>query len=90
MESKYGINSTSLLVFHQRTGAMLICVLIENNQEILATLQDVSSLLQYAQATEKIITKILLYTSPMMWAAIFFISNIIFFFLEPNHLKWKY
>lgn len=72
MESKYGINSTSLLLFHQRTGAMLICVLIENNQEILATLQDVSSLLQYAQATEKIITKLLLYTSPMMWAAIFF------------------
>lgn len=74
MESKYGINSTSLLLFHQRTGAMLICVLIENNQEILATLQDVSSLLQYAQATEKIITKILLYTSPMMWAAIFFFN----------------
>lgn len=53
---------------------MLICVLIENNQEILATLQDVSSLLQYAQATEKIITKLLLYTSPMMWAAIFFFN----------------
>lgn len=42
-ENKYGINLTSQHPFHQKTCTMPICVCILNNQEILSTLQEVSS-----------------------------------------------